>query len=111
MDCSEPISMYGTGALIPPHRRWSRLLEWSRLKPRELMHLDQILPGFCQTSQMSIFLPKMYFELCILMYHAMLNSDNHTISSEELVCCDPSCISKISSFDDRYLEDSAKKVS
>ena len=73
------------------------------------MHLDQILLGFYRTSRMSTILPKISFELCILMYHSMLNCDNHTISQYELVCCDSSYLSVSSSLDDQDLVESAKK--
>ena len=73
------------------------------------MHLDQILIGFCRTSWMSTIFPKKSSELCILMYHAMLNCDNHTIFWKELVCCNPSCLYEISSCDDQALVESSKK--
>ena len=48
---------------------------------------------------MSTIFPKMSFEICILSHHAMMN------------CCDPSYISKSSSFGDQALVDSAEKHS
>ena len=76
------------------------------------MHLDQILPGFFWTSQMSTIFPQMYFELfCILMYHAMLNSENHNIFRHGLVRYDPSYLSESSSCDDQALAEPVEKGS